>query len=254
MLAVMSRMQEVVAFAVLATMLNPVSYGQEKTFEIHGSVIAVDQGLPIAQKLPNMVVSLRAKGSADERKTVTDRSGAFSFDGLPGGKYVLQVGRESPVVPPPPFLQVDLNVDRGLTLLLPVEYGVYSCPDGITQPDYFRLLDAGTDKDLTALNGTVKGKHGTPIEGADVTLYIPKLGRIATSRTTRGGSFSFARLTVDKNYWIQVSIPGYFVGEFTKLKVLPGYESVYDDLTLEPCEPGHCEPYLREIRILSGCA
>jgi hypothetical protein len=79
------------------------------------------------------------------------------------------------------------------------------------------------------------------------------LGRIATTRTTREGSFSFARLTVDKNYWIQVSSAGYFVGEFTQLKVLPGHESVYDDLALESCEPGQCEPYLREIPIIPSC-
>jgi Carboxypeptidase regulatory-like domain len=247
MLAVMGRMHEAVAFAVMTTLLSPVSNGQQKTFEIHGTVVAGDQGLA------NVGVSLRPKSTGGLRKTITDGRGAFSFDGLPPGHYVLQVGRESVTVPLSSFLEVDLNVDHGLTLLLPL-YLLYSCPDGITPSHYFRQLDAGSDKDLAALTGTVKGKHGTPIEGADVTLYIPKLGRIARTRTTREGSFSFAGLTVDENYWIQVLTPGYFVGEFTKLKVLPGYESVYDDLTLEPCEPGHCEPSLREIRILPGCA
>ena len=117
-------MREAAVFAVIATLLSPVSHGQEKTFEIRGSVVAGDQ------PLVDFDVSLRGKGAAAERKTVTDQSGAFSFDGLPPGHYDLQVGHEPVTVPPPPRLHVDLNVDRGLTLLL----AVY--PDFCTQmPD-----------------------------------------------------------------------------------------------------------------------
>jgi hypothetical protein len=240
----MSRKLRAGVLAAIAILLNPVSHGQEKGFEIRGSVVFGDQ--PLA----HVDVSLLAKGTGDERKTFTDRSGAFSFHALPPGHYDLQVESESGVSPHT-FLKVGLKVDRALTLLLPVD--INPCRRPGTLHPYFRLLDLGSDKDLAGLSGTVKGKHGDPVEGINVALYNSKLGRIATTRTTREGSFSFARLKIDKNYWIQVSSAGYFVGEFTDLKVLPGYESVYHDLALESCEPGHCESNLREISIMPSC-
>jgi len=236
----MGRTQGAVAFAVIATLLSPASHGQEKTFEIRGSVVIRDQGLP------NLDVSLSAKGTGAERKTVTDLNGVFSFHGVMPRHYVLHVGTESVIVPPSPFLQVDLNVDRGLTLLLPMDS--YPC-----RPHYFRLLDPGSDKNTLALSGTVMNEAGTPIQGSEILLYAPPLGRVATTHTNAEGFFSFTRLTFRKDYWIQVVNDGYYVGEFTKLDVLPGYETVDLGLTLEACEPGHCESYLRPIHISPFC-
>jgi hypothetical protein len=235
----MSRKLRAGVLAAIAALLSPASHGQEQRFDIHGSVVAVHQGWP------NEEVSLRGKGIHGERKTLTDLSGAFSFYGLPPGHYNLQAGHESLTVPPSPMLRADINVDRSLTLILSMDFD--PCPH------YFRQLDAGSDKDLAALSGTVKGKHGASIEGATVALYIPKLGRIATTRTKRGGSFSFDRMKIDENYWIRVVSEGYFDDEINRLKVLAGYESVYGDLTLEPCQPGHCEASLRQIHIMPGC-
>jgi Carboxypeptidase regulatory-like domain len=249
----MSRMLKAVAYAAIAALLSPASHGQEKRFDIHGSVVALgDQRSANAQGLPNVKVWLRRRGLGDERETVTDEHGTFSFAGLPAGRYVLQVGRESVTVPLSSFLEVDLNVDSGLTLLLPLHL-LYDCPDGIIPSLYFRQLDAGSDQDLATLSGAVKGKDGTPVEGATVTLYVPKLGRMATTRTKRGGSFSFDRLKIDENYWIRVVSEGYFDDEINRLKVLAGYESVYGDLTLEPCQPGQCEASLRQSHIMPGC-
>jgi hypothetical protein len=236
----MSKMLIAVVFAAIATLFIPVSHGQEKTFEIRGSIVLRDQGLP------NLDVSLRAKGAGDVRKTVTDLSGAFSFYGLAPGHYDLQVGNESVIVPPPPFLQVDLNVDRPLTLLLPMD-------SDACRTHYFRLLDSGSGKNLFALSGTVMNETGATIQGSAVTLYVPSLGRVATTHTNAEGFFSFARLTFRKDYWIQVASDGYYVGEFTKLDVLPEYETVYLGLALESCEPGHCEPHLRKIPISPLC-
>jgi hypothetical protein len=236
----MSRMLRAVSFTAFATLFSSVSHGQEKTFEVRGSVVL--RGQPLG----NLDVSLRAKGAGDVRKTVTDRSGAFSFYGLPPGHYDLQVGNESVLVPPPPFLRVNLNVDRALTLILPID----SDP---CRPHYFRSLDPGSDKNLFALSGTVRNESGTPIEGSDVTLYVPNLGRVAATHTNAEGFFSFTRLTFRKDYWIQVVNDGYYVGEFTKLDMLPEYESIYLGLALESCRSGHCEPYLRQIRIHPLC-
>jgi len=238
----MSKMLIAVVFAAIATLFSSVSHGQEKTFEIRGSVVL--RGQPLG----NLDVSLRAKGARDVRKTVTDENGAFSFDGLPPGYYGLQVGEESVTVPPPsPYsLYVDLNVDRALTLLLPMDMD--PC-----RAHYFRSLDPGSDKNLFALSGTVRNESGTPIEDSDVTLYVPSLGRVAATHTNAEGFFSFTRLTFRKDYWIQVVNDGYYVGEFTKLDMLPEYESIYLGLALESCEPGHCEAYLRKIPISPLC-
>lgn len=233
-------MPTAVLFVAIATLLSQAAHGQEKTFEIRGSVVLRDQGLP------NLDVSLRAKGAGDVRKTVTDLSGTFSFYGLPPGHYDLQVGNESVLVPPPPFLRVNLNVDRALTLILPID----SDP---CRPHYFRQPDPGGDKNLFALSGTVMNEAGTPIQGSAVLLYAPPLGRVATTHTNTEGLFSFTRLTFRKDYWIQVASDGYYVGEFTKLDVLPEYETVYLGLALESCEPGHCEPHLRKIPISPLC-
>jgi len=260
----MSRMPGTVALAAIATLLSPVSHGQEKTFEIRGSVVGRDQ------VLADVEVSLRAKGTRKGRDTVTDLSGAFSFTGVPPGAYDLRAGPESALVlvPPPPSAQVSLSVDRDLTLILPVEGGF--CTQMPDVMHYFRLPGPDREKDSTALSGTVKGKamnpsqsisilqscrnvRGTSIEGASVALYIPRLGRAATTRTKRGGAFFFGRLKTDENYWIQVLSKGYFPGEVTRLKVLSGYESIYDHLTLEACEPGHCDPSIRKIPIGPAC-
>jgi hypothetical protein len=184
------------------------------------------------------------------RETVTDLSGSFSFAGVLPGPYDLRAGPEPVLVPPPPSAQVSLNVDRDLTLILPVEGGFCTqMPDVI---HYFRLIDPRRGKDSTALSGTVKGEHGASIE-ASVALYVPRLGRVATTRTKRGGAFSFGRLKTDENYWIRVLSKGYFPGEITRLKVLSGYESIYDDITLEACEPGRCDPSIRKIPVGPAC-
>ena len=242
----MSRALEAVAFVAIATLLSPASRGQEKTFEIRGSVVAGSQ--PLAR----VDVSLRAGGTGEERKAVTDESGSFSFAGVPPGLYDLQAGSDPVTVPSPPFfLLVHLNVNRDLALVLPIEGGF--CTQLPRVIHYFRRLVLGGDESLFAISGTVKGEGGPSVVGADVSLYIPKLGRVAATRTKRGGSFSFPRLKPDENYWIRVVAKGYFPNEITRLKVLAGYESIYEDVALESCEPGGCDPSLRQIRIIPGC-
>jgi hypothetical protein len=112
------------------------------------------------------------------------------------------------------------------------------------------MLDAAGDQHLSAFAGTVTNENGVAIPGAAVALYIPGRRRIASTRTDGNGGFSFTRLTVNDTYWIQVLSPGYFVSEFTNLESLPGYESIYDGLVLEACEPGVCDPNLRKTQTL----
>jgi hypothetical protein len=243
----MSRALEAVAIAAIATLLNSVSHAQEKRFEVHGSVVMGSQ--PFA----HVDVWLRGQGTGVERHSVTDEGGAFSISGLAPGQYDLQVGAEPTTVPSPylPFLDVALTLDRGLTLLLPVDRDF--CTQMPHVIHYFRRLEWTGHKDVTALVGTLKSERGAPVDGASVALYVPRLGKIATTYTKRGVSFSFTQLKTTENYWIQVLNQGHFPGEITRLKVLAGYESVYDNLTLEACEPGQCDPSIRKLPIGPGC-
>jgi len=238
----MRRILEAVAFAVVALLLCPVSRGQESTFEIRGSAVDIN-----SRPLANVNVSLRTKAPGSERRTVTHGNGAFVFADLPPGLYSLRAEASGFN----PVLAREINVGqqrRILTLRLELEVGF--CPLTPGLPHYFRLLDRAGDKDLSAFEGTVTNEGGVSIPGADVVLYTPARGRIASTHTDRNGSFSFTRLTADKSYWIQVLTDGYFVSEFTNLESLSGYESIYDGLVLEACDPGACDPNLRKIQTL----
>jgi hypothetical protein len=39
-----------------------------------------------------------------------------------------------------------------------------------------------------------------------------------------------------------------------RLVLYAGLETVYSPITLEQCSRGHCQPYLKTIRVLPGCA
>jgi hypothetical protein len=238
----MRRTMQAMVFAAIASVLSPVSSGQETTFEIRGSAVDIN-----SRPLANVTVSLRTKEAGSERSAITDRSGAFAFKDLPPGTYSLRAaaGGFNPV------LARELNVGqqrRILTLRLEMEVGL--CPLSPGLPHYFRLLDRADDKHLSAFAGTVTNESGVAVPGATVAIYIPGRGRIASTHTSENGSFSFARLMADSSYWIQVFSDGYFVSEFTNLESLAGYESIYDGLILEACAPGACDPNLRKTQTL----
>jgi hypothetical protein len=238
----MSRMRWAVALAVIATLFGPASPGQERRFEVRGSVVDDIQGRPLA----NIEVYLRTRESGSELYTETDTNGIFSFTRLSPGRYSLRTKSNWFL----PVLAGNLSVEPAhpvLTLRLPVQFDL--CPPPVL-PHYFRRLDPGSDKALAAFSGIVKETGGAPVEGSEVTLYIASLGQVATTHTQRGGSFSFTRLKPDESYRIQVVSKGYFPGEVTRLKVLAGYESIYEDVALESCGPGDCDPALRQIRVL----
>jgi hypothetical protein len=227
---------------VVSAIASLVLAAGEPKFEIRGAAVDIN-GRPLA----NVNVSLRDTESGPKRSTVTDPGGAFAFPDLPPGRYSLRAAAGG-------FKLVqarDLNLGqqgRILTLRLEMEAGV--CPLSPGLPHYFRLLDAAGDQHLSAFAGTVTNENGVAIPGAAVALYIPGRGRIASTHTDRNGWFSFTRLTVNNTYWIRVLSPGYFVSEFTNLESLAGYESIYDGLAPEACEPGVCDPNLRKTQTL----
>ncbi len=140
----MNRALKAAAFVALATRFIPVSNGQQKAFEIRGSI--VDFNPPFA----GIDVWLRAQSTNVERRAVTDESGAFSIVGLAPGQYDLQVGREPITVPSfdLPFLYVRLNATRDLTLILPLSIGVYTQMPCVIH--YFHQLLPGRDESVAA--------------------------------------------------------------------------------------------------------
>jgi hypothetical protein len=242
----MSTVLERIVFATIATLLSPVSRGQERIFEIHGLVVAFDR--PVA----SVEVSLHSKEYGRELTTFTDSDGTFSFTALSSGHYSLRAEAQGFYAARARAQELNIGQEHP-TMMLRLAIELDFCSQTPVLPHYFRQLGPGNNEGQVTLSGVVKNEKGVSIQGAAVALYIPLKGRIASTHTNSDGSFSFIGLTVDKTYWIQVLSDGYFVGEFAKLDVLSGYESIYDDLLLEACEPGHCDPSLRMIHITPGC-
>jgi len=238
----MGRVLEKIVLAAIVTLLSPVAHGQQPTFEIQGSVVDIN-----SRPLADATLTLRSKEPGPERSAITGSNGTFSFRNLPPGHYSLRASASefNPVLAQHLKVGPEHSV---LTLRLRMELGF--CPATPGLPHYFRLLDARGNHGPTAFSGSVTDENSIAIQGADVTLYIPKLGRIASTHTDSEGSFTFAHLAVSNDYWVQISRAGYFVAEFTNLESLSGYESVYDDLVLEAGEPGHCDQNLRKIQAL----
>jgi hypothetical protein len=232
-------MTRAVRAIVLVAIASLMLAAGEPKFEIRGSAVDIN-----SRPLGNVTVSLRTKEPGSARSAITDRNGIFAFTNLPPATYSLraEAGGFNPV------LARELNIGqqhRILTLRLEMEVGV--CPLSPGLPHYFRLLDRAGD---SAFSGTVTNESGAAIPSATVAIYIPARGKIASTQTDGNGWFSFARLTVDSSYWIQVFSPGYFVSEFTNLESLPGYESIYDGLAIEACDPDGCDPNLRKTQTL----
>ena len=176
----------------------------------------------------------------------------------PGGGYavVLPRGRYNLVIGMPFF---ETEVIRGIALsagetrvLQPLELafeGMFSC--ALTRPHYYAAL-AGSD--VGSLTGFLFDREtGAPLGGGSVELYAPRVGKIATSVTDADGRFSFAGVPARADYWIHTARPGYFDDEFTAIIVQSGFQTVYEQIGLESCTPGRCDPSLKTIRVLGGC-
>jgi hypothetical protein len=104
-----------------------------------------------------------------------------------------------------------------------------------------------------ALSGILLDQRGNPVTQATVVLYRHGSGSLSTTKSDDTGRFSFNGLRPGTQYWISFSAVGYFVDELTELTVQSGLDAVHTK-TLESCAPGRCQPHLKSIRILGGCA
>lgn len=125
------------------------------------------------------------------------------------------------------------------------------CSFAEVHPHHYRDLNASGSGSLTGFIVNRKGEE--TIGDTTVTLYAPRIGKIATTTTDVDGRFSFGGVPPRRDYWVRTVRAGYFDDEFKDLVVQPGLEAVYEQLGLEACAPGRCQPSLKTI-FVSPCA
>jgi hypothetical protein len=223
--------------------LLPVTLvAQKSSHELRGSVVDI-------RHEPLRASRVVLRGAGIERTVDSDDAGLYRFTTVPAGVYELTIS--APWFYPITIQSVRLQ--RGAVHVLPpvelVFEGSHACNARI--PAYLRPLDR-FHADRGALGGMLVDDHGSALAEARVTLLVRGVGASNSTITDREGRFSVT--DIPRDYRIQVVRDGYFTEEFTDFKIQAGYEVVYDRLDLEPCERDRCQPWLKQIRILQGCA
>lgn len=232
------------ALVVVAVALGPLVpiTAQGTTGEIRGTVVDF-RGQPLTAP----TVELRGPGVY--RSSDLDRAGTYRFSALPAGEYVMTIGAQM-------FHDATIRSIRlrnnEVRVLPPIEltFAGFECNPRI--PSYFRPLDQPNTAEAV-LGGIVSAEHQPTVAQANVVLIAPEAGVISSTTTDREGHFSFNASAKRRDYRIEISKPGYFTEEFTDFAVQVGFETVYG-LDLQPCPPGRCQPSLKPIRVLPGCA
>lgn len=230
-------------FYLTFLVLLPVTLvAQKNRDEILGSVVDI-------RREPMRAARVVLRGTGIERTVNSDDAGLYRFTAVPTGVYELTI--IAPWFYPITIRAVRLQ--RGAVRVLPrVELVFEGLPACNTQiPIYLRPLDR-FNADMGALGGMLVDDHGRAISEARVTLLVRGVGASNSTITDREGRFSV--MDTPRDYRVQVVRAGYFTEEFTDFKIQAGYQTVYDRLDLEPCERGRCQPSLKQIRILPGCA
>ena len=197
-------------------------------------------------------ISAQIEASSSElRKTArAGTDGQFQIGSLPQGVYELKLGE-------PGFRYTiikGVQLAAGENKILPsiaLDLGSIADCGNEWHPDYYRLLDKA---DAGAVAGIALNEKAARIGRATVTLYDEK-GRVSSVQTDDKGFFIFDGLAPrPKKYRISVNAAGYFSEEVSPLTIHRGYESVYEQIILEECSPGRCEPYLKRIHVIAPCA
>jgi len=219
---------------------------QEAGRTARGSVVSL--GTPISQ------AEIRAydqKGNATVQITTTAENGSYRFEGLPPGSYIFKVDASGFYTAEVHDVRIDA---REAKLLPPIDLHLGLIADcGISpHPEYYRLLSSETGSG--ALSGSVKDQRGRRIVGATVKFVVEGKGTVAVQKTASDGTLAFPALQVQKERcWITVEREVYFTEEVSDPNILQGFESVGAPVTLESCKPGHCQPYLKTVRVMPPC-
>jgi hypothetical protein len=232
---------------ILAFLRAGVGGAQEAGGILHGSVLSLSRPVAMAR-----VIAHDQSGNTPVQSTITASDGSYRLNRLPPGIYTLKIVAvefESAEVR-------DVDVDEAAIMQLPpirINFAGVGVCNQEPRPDYYRLLAAPFE--TGAVGGTVTNSSNRLVGGATVSLFVMGKGRIASQTTNDDGRFSFSGLQArSEEYWISVSRGGYFLEELRHLVVIPGLQSMYPPLRIESCGPGRCDPGLKTIRVIPGCA
>jgi hypothetical protein len=233
-------------WAIAALFLSgPLALAQVETGELRVSVVD-DRREPVAAS-----ILVRATGSEQFQYAPVSVAGGSHVITLRSGVYDIEITsrfrRETIRA-----IQLERNQIRTLPPVELYSVGICLCSSLRVLQYYFQPLNSGGPA-TGAITSHIFNGGGQPVGGATVFLYAPGLGRIATTATDVGGSFTMRGIPARRNYWIRTSHAEYLDDEFTDLNVQPGFDTVYEPIYLESCHPGLCFPSLRTIRDLRGC-
>ncbi len=228
-----------IGLIVAATAVSP----QQPTGGIRGTVADELRSVPFHAA----TIELRGEGI---RRVVQAGGDGFRISGVPAGVYELGVSESFYF----PMTIRSVHVKAGEVRVLPplelVFGGVEDCHHRV--PIFLRVLDqppAGKG----SVGGTVVDDRGRTLADARVRLYIDNAGFTGSGITDTEGRFSISDAPAGNRYRIEIAHDGYYTEEFSDFTVQSGYETVYDPLSLEPCESGRCVPSLRPVRPMTGC-
>jgi hypothetical protein len=224
-----------------------VALAQDPGGELRGIVI-------IGADIPVSGATIQARvenGNAATHVVTTASDGSYRLTSLPAGRYTLMASTTGSSSTEIRHVHV---VGRIQTLpAVRLEIGHIADCGMDPRPGYYQLTDGWPQ--MGAVAGTVTSEAGVKIANAKVTLFVNGKGMVASQQTNKDGSFSFAGLPVrSEEYVLSIDSRGYFSEELRRLTVSPGLESVYVPITMEACGPGHCQPHLKRLKVIGGCA
>lgn len=245
-MVVRSCMILIAAAALLATQ-------EGRAGEIRGSVVAAGPLVTTGrQPVSNAEIQARpANGHSPVQLATTASDGTYILRDLRAGTYDLRITATG-------FHSTELHdVQLGESAVsvpsVPLEVGLIGDCAVDVRPAYYRVA-VGTSGSA-AIGGMIVSGKATPVAGAVVTLYRKGKGGIGSTKTNEDGVFRFVNVAVEpEEFWVSIEDGGFFREEVRRLVLCAGLETVYSPITLEPCSPGHCQPYLKTIRVIPGCA
>jgi hypothetical protein len=183
----------------------------------------------------------------------TNVSGEYTFGELAPGNYQLialaQGFGETSVG------QIRVGRDETLTVpSLELKFGKLPVGDCSTDDPSTALMFLSARSDQGAFQGVVRLSDGKPLSLALITVFASGSGQVAAVRADDSGRFLIPGLKPRHGYMIEVKRSGVFTEQWKDLSVQVGFATTLEPLTLESCKPGYCQPNLKEVRVLPGCA
>ena len=204
--------------------------------------------------IPAARVRLQVSGTSELLQTVqANAAGEYQIQGVGPGDYELVVFATY-------FAQSSV---RGIHLTRQERLTV---PDIELQRDRLLVGDCSAEDpslqfDLLpetsrwgGLTGVVRDPQGRPVVGATVTVFVSGEKKAGTTMTDRAGQFSLSGLSPRRDYVLAIQRAGFFPEQVTGVVVRTGLLTDVPAIIPEPCKPGRCQPYLKQVRILPGCS